>query len=150
LPCGFLILHCTEVATHCGHLLVCGPQAHCWNLWGRTNFVKLSQVRAGVYDTGGCMSQPTPFVGGSLLGSQYTRFPARRPETHDRADTSERNQRAIKVALELDLPLMGASDCRRVAQVGRAFRKFSNRIGNVNDFLRKIKAGQCRERYARA
>ena len=90
-----------------------------------------------------CPIPPLSWVG--VLGEPVHSIPGLDAmEPHNRADPREMNQRAIKVALRLDLPSVGGSDCHRVAQAGRSFRYFSNRIGDMNDLIRELKSGQCR------
>jgi predicted metal-dependent phosphoesterase TrpH len=148
-PDGFLVLRGVEVATDCGHLLVYGPRDDSWNLWGGNNFLNLSEVLASVHRLGGICVPAHPFRGWESMGERVYSVPGLDAlETHNGANTSEMNQRAVKVALELKLPSVGGSDCHRADQVGRAFTEFSNPIRNMEDLVGEIRSGRCRGRYA--
>ena len=45
---------------------------------------------------------------------------------------------------KLGLPSIGGSDCHYLDRVGKAYTEFVNPVGDMQDLIREIKAGNCR------
>jgi len=56
------------------------------------------------------------------------------------------NEKAIQVSRLRNLPSVGGSDCHKLEQVGRAFTEFKNHVHTVEDLIKKIRRGNCKER----
>jgi predicted metal-dependent phosphoesterase TrpH len=145
IPKGFLVLRGIEVSTDCGHLLVYGVPDDSWNRWGRNNYLKLSKVVDSVHDLGGICVPAHPFRGWESLGEKvFSCQGIDAIETHNGTNADHQNQPALIAAKDMGLPSIGGSDCHYLDRVGKAYTEFVNPVGDMQDLIREIKAGNCR------
>jgi predicted metal-dependent phosphoesterase TrpH len=131
-----------------GRLLVYGVKDDSWNTWSKDNNLDISKVIRNVHQKGGICVPAHPFRGWTSLGDAiFTIDGFDAFETHNGANSLHANQKAIQAASTLKLPSAGGSDCHRIEQVGRAVTEFFNPIMTMDDMIREIKKGNCREVY---
>ena len=145
---GFLILRGLEISTNMGELLVYGVKDDSWNIWSKNTYLDIHEVIRRIHSQGGICVPAHPFRGWNSLGDTiFTIDSFDALETHNGANSFEKNENAIRTSLSLNLPSIGGSDCHTIEQIGRAATEFHNPVKTIEDMVGEIKKGNCQGVY---
>jgi hypothetical protein len=147
---GLLVLRGVEISTDRGHLLAFGMADDAWNIWGRNNYLPLSEVVARIGGLGGICVPAHPFRDFGLAhlpDGLLDNLEIAAVETHNGGNAVADNEQAIRAADRLRLPSLGGSDCHKVEAVGRCATEFLRPVEDMADFLGAVRAGACRGAY---
>ncbi len=147
---GLLLLRGVEIATDCGHMLAYGVEDDSWNVWGRDNWLPMTEVIERVLKLGGICVPAHPFreVGVCcLLEKLLDVVGIAAVETYNGNNQEADNNLAIRAAEHMALPGLGGSDCHKVAAVGRCATEFFQPVKDMAGFIAAIRAGACRGTY---
>ena len=147
---GLLVLRGVEISTDGGHLLAFGLVDDGWNVWGRNNYLSLSEVIERVVDLGGISVPAHPFreIGlGRQLEDLLDLGGISAVETHNGGNLDNDNHLAIAAAEHMRQPGLGGSDCHKIDAVGRCATEFAMPVGDMASFIVAVRGGACRGAY---
>jgi hypothetical protein len=147
---GLLVLRGVEIATDKGHMLAYGVEDDGWNIWGRDNYLPISEVIERINGIGGICVPAHPFreVGlASLLHGLLDLTGIAGVETHNGSNRESDNELAVNAARHMALPALGGSDCHKTEAVGRCATKFSQPVTDMASFIAAVRAGACQGSY---
>lgn len=147
---GLLVLRGVEISTDRGHLLAYGVEDDGWNVWGRNNYIPLTEVVERINGMGGICVPAHPFreIGfSSLLEGLLDLSGIAAVETHNGCNRDSDNELAIDAALHMALPTLGGSDCHKAEAVGRCATEFLQPVSDMASFIAAVRAGACRGHY---
>ncbi|MCK6383538.1 MAG: PHP domain-containing protein [Rhodocyclaceae bacterium] len=147
---GLLVLRGVEITTDRGHLLAYGVEDDSWNVWGRDTWLPLDEVIARINELGGICVPAHPyreFGVCSLLDGLLELQGIVAVETHNGGNIDSDNALAVTATRHLALPMLGGSDCHKVAAVGRCATEFTAAVTDMASFIAAVRAGACRADY---
>lgn len=150
---GLLVLRGVEISTDRGHLLAYGVEDDGWNIWGRDNYLPLTEVVERINALDGICVPAHPFreIGMRSLHEGLLEVQGiAAVETHNGGNEDADNALAIRAAEYLSLPSLGGSDCHKLEEVGRCATEFMTPVRDMREFVAAVRAGACRGAYYEA
>jgi len=136
---SILILRAVEFSAAEGHCLVYGVDTDrlC------PQYAPAEELIRKVNRAGGVVIPSHPYRVGSGLGDLILALPGTAAvEGHNGCNHHAFNQRAIRAAQRLRLPIIGGSDAHRPVEVGSCFTVFQERV-TAENLVELLKAGRC-------
>ncbi|MDY6967054.1 MAG: PHP domain-containing protein [Spirochaetota bacterium] len=151
---NFLVLGGVEITSMDGDILVFGLDKECEGI------VSINELRKKVDEVGGVMIAAHPFRGAFIEGKDFSipglslsvEEASKKPylkqmdtiEAINGENSDIENEFTMNVCNMLNLKGTGGSDAHTLQEVGRSVTIFENRIENVQDLIRELKAGRYR------
>lgn len=145
IPQNFYIFRGVEISTTLGHMLAFGPVDDSWNIRGQYAFLDAREVAALIRQKGGICVPAHPFrpvESMAALAFDSLQFDA--VESVNGGNLPEWNEKARKIAGQMNMPQIGGSDCHGPGRVARAYTLFDKPVTSLAGLVEEIRQGRCR------